>query len=74
MPPPDIMNYSLRRVLCLWSFHNKYSLLVGVISAMVEKELGERNFGLDSLNPVEPRLQIDEEGPETSEDPTQSLR
>ena len=24
-------------------------LVVGVISAMVEKELGERNFGFDSL-------------------------
>jgi hypothetical protein len=28
-------------------FHNE--TVVGVISAMVEKELGERNFGLDSL-------------------------
>ena len=28
-------------------FHNE--TVVGVISAMVEKELGERNFGFDSL-------------------------
>jgi hypothetical protein len=35
-------------VLChLWYFHNE--TVVGVISAMVEKELGERNFGFDSL-------------------------
>ena len=31
----------------LWYFHNES--VVGVISAMVEKELGERNFGFDSL-------------------------
>ena len=28
-------------------FHNE--TVVGVISAMVEKELGERNFGFDAL-------------------------
>ena len=32
---------------CLWYFHNE--TVVGVISAMVEKELGETNFGFDFL-------------------------
>ena len=29
----------------LWYFHNKQRLVVGVISAMVEKELAERDVG-----------------------------
>ena len=42
----------------LWRITRRFSdvsgisttrLVVGVISAMVEKELGERNFGFDSL-------------------------
>ena len=36
-----------RRFLGLFYFN--YGTVVGVISAMVEKELGERNFGFDSL-------------------------
>ena len=30
-------------------FHNKLRLIVGVITPLVEKELGERNSGFDSL-------------------------
>jgi hypothetical protein len=36
------------------------SLIVGVISAMAEKELGERNFGFDSLKYM--NLDMEEKG------------
>ena len=36
-------------------------------SAMVEKELGEETLALTSEVQIEPRLQIDVEGPETAE-------
>ena len=41
-----VMAYNTLVLWRLWYFHNK--AVVGVISAMVEKELGERNFGFDS--------------------------
>ena len=46
----DIMNVTDRvGSPTLWYFHNKLRRLVGDISPMGDKELGERNFGFDSL-------------------------
>ena len=44
----DIMNFKDCQVLRL-SGTSAMRLVVGVISAMVEKELGDRNVGFDSL-------------------------
>ena len=46
---PKRLCWVLRR---LWYFHNKQRLVVEVITATVEEELAERNFGVHKMKPL----------------------